>query len=99
MSFHIRKVFILLFSVTKNAEKTAKSAVESDCTSDYLEIMGGTTNALAMAGLPAVGGNAAGANAINPGLTQSRFCGRYLIPTTDTDGNAANTVVSVCCKY
>jgi len=79
------------FGLSVSPVAAASSGTDSRCTSDYIEIAGGTTNAVAMAGLPAVGGTLAG-----PSLGQSRFCGRYLIPTTDTAGNVAGAVVSVC---
>jgi len=75
------------FGISISTNAAARSGVDNAaCNTDFLEIVGGTTDAIA----------AAGVTGAATAVTNSRFCGRYLIPTDNTDGNAANTVVSVC---
>lgn len=74
--------------VSPNA--AAKSGTETTCIGDYLEIMGGTTNAEAQLGLPAVGGVAANT------LTNSRFCGRFLMTGDNLVPAAVANIVSIC---
>jgi len=76
------------FGISISPAAASQSGVETSCIDDYLEIVGGTTDAIAAAGYNVP-------NAGAPGVTNTRFCGRYLIPTDGTAA-AAGDVVSVC---
>lgn len=74
------------FGISESPNAISQSGVESSCTNDYLEIVGGTTDAIAAAGYVVP-------NAGAPGISNTRFCGRYFNPT---GGEVAANVVSVC---
>lgn len=64
------------------AAANEQSALGTDCNTDWVQIIGGTTDAIATIG--------------TNGVSNSRFCGRYLAPTEKQQGDGTNPIVSVC---
>lgn len=81
------------FGVGLSPDAAAKGATDatSFCSHDYIEIVGGTTDAIATLGVPTITVLPA-----TPSVVQSRFCGRFLCPTDACVGNIAANNVSVC---
>jgi len=69
------------FGIGLSTAATANSALGAICTTDWVQIIGGTTSAIATIG--------------TNGLSNSRYCGRYLHPVNGFQANAAG-LMSVC---